>query len=88
MNWNPFRRKNKSESVYIAVTLDQPLGAITKSPKSDKWIKVNLSLEAAAELIPSKSINWHTVPMDLRAKLEIDFNGLEMDWADLQKWLK
>jgi hypothetical protein len=95
VNWadlNPVKRKPKvvGEAVYVAVTLDKPLGGITlKEPKDKPWIKVRgLSLEAAAELIPGRSINWHTVPMEFRAKLELDLQSAELGWEQLKIWMK
>lgn len=95
MNWadlNPIKKKPKAvgQAVYVAVTLDKPLGGITLSePKQKPWIRVRgLSLEAAAEVIPGRSINWHTVPMEVRAKLELDTQSLEMGWEQLKIWMK
>jgi hypothetical protein len=94
VNWadlNPVKRRLKVEpgAVYVAVTLDKPLGGITLAePKGKPWIKVQgLTLEAAAELLPGRTVNWHTVPMSIRASLEIDFKGLEMPWSKLKEWV-
>lgn len=94
MNWadlNPIKRTVKVDpgAVYVAVTLDRPLGGITKTePKGKPWIRVRgLTLEAAAELIPGRSINWHTVPMEVRAKLELDTQSFETGWEQLKRWM-
>lgn len=90
--WNPksWFAKPIGEAVYVQVTLDKPLGGITlKEPKEKPWIKVRgISLEAAAAVVPGKSINWHTVPMDFRAKLELDLQCAELGWEQLKGWMR
>lgn len=90
MNWNPFKSKPKA-SVYVRIALDKHLQGITEaepSPREMPWVKVNgLSLAEAAEKIPGKSINWHTFPMKFREKLEMDPWCLEIEWAELRKWI-
>jgi hypothetical protein len=87
VNWNPFKKK-LPDSVYLSIWLDKPFQGIHVSPPKGTWIKVSgLSLEAAAQVIPGRSLNWHTLPMSIRAQLEIDFKGAEMDWEKLKEWV-
>lgn len=90
MNWNPFKPKLKT-AVYVRIALDKHFQGITEaepSPREMPWIKVNgLSLVEAAAQIPGKSIKWHAVPMYIREKLEMDPWCLEIEWAELKKWI-
>jgi hypothetical protein len=91
--WNPktwLKAKPIGEAVYVSVTLDKPLQGISLTePKQKPWIRVRgIGLEAAAAFIPGKSIDWHTVPMDFRAKLELDFQCAELGWEDLKRWTR
>lgn len=87
MNWNPFKKK-ADDSVYLSIWLDKPFQGIHTAPPKGTWIKVNgLSLEAAAQVIPGRSLNWHTLPMSIRAQLEIDFKGAEMEWDKFKEWV-
>ncbi len=91
MSWNLktwFKKKAPADSVYLSIWLDKPFQGIHKTAPKGAWILVKgLSLEAAAQEIPGRSLSWHTLPMPIRAKLEIDFAGLEMEWTELQKWV-
>ena len=94
MTWyNPktwFKAKPIGEAVYVSVTLDKPLQGISLTePKGKPWIRVRgIGLEAAAQMIPGKTIDWHTVPMELRAKLELDLQCAEMGWEELKRWIR
>lgn len=92
MNWNPFKRKLKpvTDSVYVSVILDKPLrGLSITEPTAKPWIKVNgIDLATAAQAIPGKTIDWHTVPMALRAKLELGDQCHEMEYEDFAKAIR
>lgn len=92
MNWNPFKRKAKpvTDSVYVSVILDKPLQGLTVTePDVKPWIKVTgIDLATAAQALPGKTIDWHTVPMVLRSKLELDDRCAEISIEQLQGFLK
>lgn len=91
MNWNPktwFKAKPSGEAVYVSIWLDKPFQGLFLEPPKGAWIKVKgLDLAVAAQILPGRSINWHTVPTSIRAQLEIDFKGFEMDWEQLKEWV-
>lgn len=92
MNWNPFKRKAKpiTDSVYVSVILDKPLQGISiTEPSAKPWIKVTgIDLATAAQSLPGKTIDWHTVPMALRARLELDERCAEIAIEQLLGLLK
>lgn len=62
--------KSNTDSVYLAVTLDAPIVGVSAEQPRKPWIRITgASLQDMAKQIPR--INWHTVPMGVRSRLEL-----------------
>lgn len=84
-----FEKPPVTDSVYILIELDRPLRGIKKTEPAKPWIKVTgITFEDAVSEYFGRSINWHTVPMALRAELELGNQSSEMSEADFSKILK
>ena len=66
-----FKKKPSTEFVYLALTLDAPAiaGISTEQPRKPWILVTGANLKEVAKQIPR--INWHTVPMGVRASLEL-----------------
>lgn len=65
-----FRKAPASEFVYLAVTLDAPIAGISTEQPRKPWILVTgATLKEVAKQIPR--IDWHTVPLGVRSRLEL-----------------
>lgn len=93
MNWNPktwFKKAPIGGAVYVRAPLDKPFGPITEAEPAEKpWIRVRgINLSVAAASLPGRSFDWHTIPMDLRGKLELGDQCLEIGWEQLKVWVR
>jgi len=82
------KQANTQESVYLAVTLDAPslAGVSTEQPRKP-WIRVTgASLKDVAKQIPR--INWHTVPMGVRSRLELGDQSFSCTLEDAKNILE
>lgn len=91
MTWyNPktWRKSKKvTESIYLRVVLDGPItGVSRKKPERPYIFVTGVSLEDMAGSLPR--IDWHTVPMAVREKLELQPYCLEVSWDEAQKFLR
>lgn len=65
-----FKEKDAEEAVYLAVTLDGPMVGISTEQPRKPWIRITgANLKDVARQIPR--INWHTVPIGVRSRLEL-----------------
>lgn len=76
------------ESVYLAVTLDAPslAGISTEQPRKPWILVTGASLKEVAKQIPR--INWHTVPMGVRSRLELGDQSFSCSLEDAQRILE
>lgn len=92
---NPFKRwfyRPAPLGVYVLVALDKPFGAISeKEPATSEGPYIHfkdMSLSRAAMEIPGKSFNWHTLPMWIRERLEMDPWRLVTEWSQMKEWVR
>lgn len=84
-----FKPKATEDAVYFLVELDRPLRGITKTEPRKPWIKVTgVTFEDAVSEYFGRSINWHTVPMNIRASLELGEQSAEMTEIDFSRIVK
>lgn len=83
-----FKKKPPTEHVYLAVTLDAPAiaGISTEQPRKPWILVTGANLKEVAKQIPR--INWHTVPMGVRASLELGDQCLTLNLTDAKDLLE
>ncbi len=91
MTWyNPksWFSKPTTESVYLAVTLDESMiqGVSTEQPHKPWILVTGANLKEVAKQIPR--INWHTVPMGVRSRLELGDQCLSASLEDAKSFLE
>lgn len=71
--------------IYVSIILDKPFQSISTEEPARPYIKITgLGLNEAAKRLPGKGINWHTVPMGIRAKLELSPWETELSWDEMK----
>lgn len=95
MNLNPkkwFSRKAKGGGVYVCVKLDgyfQGISETEPATGAKPYILFkDLTLAQAAMEIPGKAFDWHSVPMWVRERLEIDPWCLVTEWSRMKAWIR
>lgn len=82
--WNPktwFKPKAVLDNVYLAVVLDGPIAGMSKEQPRKPWIRIEgATLEDVAKQIPR--INWHSVPMGVRSRLELGDQSFSIPYED------
>ena len=59
-----------TDSVYLVVTLDAPIAGVSKEQPRKPWIRITgADFNTVSAQLPR--INWHTVPMGVRSRLEL-----------------
>ena len=82
-----FQKKPSTEHVYLAVTLDGPIAGLSTEQPRKPWILVTgANLKEVAKQIPR--INWHTIPMGVRASLELGDQCLTLNLTDAKDLLE
>lgn len=81
-----FKRKPKG-AIYFRVLLDGPIVGIFETEPQKPWIRVEgMTLADAAQAVPR--IDWHTVPMTVRAALELGNKCLTITAKEAKAFLK
>lgn len=82
------KESSAQESVYLAVTLDAPslAGISTEQPRKPWILVTGANLKEVAKQIPR--INWHTVPMGVRSRLELGDQSFSCTLEDAKRILE
>lgn len=86
---NPPKRAPKGEAVYVAVTLDKPLGPFSDKEPGGCFMQVmGIHWQAYAKEFPGRSLAWERIKFEHRHKLEMEPHNLSVTVDEFRKMVR